>query len=293
MAKSEEKYAKRRLQTSYASTIVSLTLVLYMLGLLGLIVLHAKKLSDYVKENIGFSIMLKEDAKKADINMLQKKLDAAVYVNSTQFIGQDEAAKDLQSELGEDFVEFLGYNPLLSSIDVHLKASYANNDSLSIIEKQITENKIVKEVFYQKSLVHLVNENVKKIGVILLGFSALLLVIAIALVNNTIRLSVYSKRFLIKSMQLIGATQRFIRKPFVMKGIIQGVIGAVLAILLVAATIYFAQRQIKELKEFQDIELYLSLFALVGFLGIIISWISTYFAVRKYLKIKTDQLYYY
>lgn len=293
MAKSEEKYAKRRLKTSYVSTIVSLTLVLYMLGLLGLIVLHAKKLSDYVKENIGFSIMLKEDAKKADINMLQKKLDAAVYVNSTQFIGQDEAAKDLQSELGEDFVEFLGYNPLLSSIDVHLTASYANNDSLSIIEKQITENKIVKEVFYQKSLVHLVNENVKKIGVILLGFSILLLVIAIALVNNTIRLSVYSKRFLIKSMQLIGATQRFIRKPFVMKGIIQGVIGAVLAILLVAATIYFAQRQIKELKEFQDIELYLSLFALVGFLGIIISWISTYFAVRKYLKIKTDQLYYY
>lgn len=293
MAKSEEKYAKRRLKTSYVSTVVSLTLVLYMLGLLGLIVLHAKKLSDYVKENIGFSIMLKEDAKKADINMLQKKLDAAVYVNSTKFIGKDEAAEDLQAELGEDFVEFLGYNPLLSSIDVHLKASYANNDSLSIIEKQITENKIVKEVFYQKSLVHLVNENVKRIGVVLLGFSSLLLVIAIALINNTIRLSVYSKRFLIKSMQLIGATQRFIRKPFVIKGIMQGVIGAVLAILLVAATIYFAQRQIKELKEFQDIELYLSLFAIVGFLGIIISWISTYFAVRKYLKIKTDQLYYY
>lgn len=293
MAKSEEKFAKRRLRTSYASTIVSLSLVLYMLGLLGLIVLHAKKLSDYVKENIGFSIMLEDKAKEADVNMLQKKLDAAYYVRSTEYINKEKAAKDLQEDLGEDFVNFLGFNPLLSSIDVHLKADYANNDSLLIIEKQLMENSIVKEVFYQKSLVHLVNENVKRISFIILGFSTLLLIIAIALINNTIRLSVFSKRFLIKSMQLIGATQQFIRKPFVLNGILQGIIGAIIALILLSGTLYFAQLQVPELIEFQDINLFISLFAIVSVLGIIIAWISTHFAVRKYLKIKTDHLYYY
>lgn len=293
MAKSEEKYTRRRLRTSYISSLVSMALVLYMLGLLGFIVLHAQNLSNYVKENIGFSIFLYDNAKQADVLMLQKKLDATPYVKATKFVDKEEAAKELKAELGEDFVGFLGYNPLLSSIDVNLKADYTNRDSLEFIEKELMNNKIVKEVYYQKSLIHLVNENIKKISIVILSFSTLLLFIAIALINNTIRLSVFSKRFLIKSMLLIGATQGFIRKPFVIRGIVQGIIGALIAITLLAGTIYLGQNQIPELQTFQSIEMFATLFGFVSLLGIVIAWICTYFAVKKYLRINTDQLYYY
>jgi len=292
MAQQEDNYNRRRLQTSYITTIVSITLVLFMLGILGLIILHAKKLSDYVKENIGFSIIMKENVKEAGIIKLQKILDATEYVKSTKYITQEEAAKEFAEELGEDFTSFLGYNPLLATIEVRFKAEYANNDSLSIIKEKILVNSNVKEVFYQESLVDVVNKNVRKIGITLLGFSALLLIIAIALINNTIRLSVYSKRFLIRSMQLVGATRRFISKPFIWKGILQGVISAFIAILLLAGIIYVSQRELPELVNLQDIDLYLSLFLIVIILGIIISWFSNYFAVRKYIRLKTDYLYY-
>jgi len=293
MARNDEAYARRRLTTAYISTVVSMILVLYMLGLFGLVLLHAKKLSNYVKENIGLTLMLNENVKQADIQLFQKTLDATEYVKSTKFISKENAAKDLQKELGEDFVGFLGYNPLSSSLELKVKANYANNDSLAKINSKLKQNKIITEVFYQKSLVDAINDNLKKISFFLLGFSSLLLIIAIALINNTIRLSVYSKRFLIKTMQLIGATQRFIRKPFMIKGIMQGVIGAIIAIVLLILTIGFAQKQLPELIDLQDIDLFLTLFVFVILLGIFLSWVSTYFAVRKYLKIKTDNLYYY
>ena len=291
MAENQDKYAKRRLKSSYFSTIVSIALVLFMLGLLGLIILHARKLSDYVKENIGFSIILKETVKEVDIAQMQKVLDATEYVKSTEYITKEQAAKLLQQDLGEDFISFLGYNPLLSAIDVRLKASYANNDSISWIEKDLLANPKIKEVFYQKSLVNMVNENVKKISLVILGFSSLLLVISIALINNTIRLSIYSKRFLIKSMQLVGATQGFIRKPFVITGMIQGIYGALIAIGLLVGVLYIAQKEVPELFELQDMELFLSLFGIVIVLGIFISWISTAMAVRKYLRLKTEDIY--
>ena len=293
MARNDEAYARRRLTTAYISTVVSMILVLYMLGLFGLVLLHAKKLSNYVKENIGLTLMLNENVKEADIQLFQKTLDATEYVKSTKFISKENAAKDLQKELGEDFVGFLGYNPLSSSIELKVKANCANNDSLAKINSKLKQNKIITEVFYQKSLVDAINDNLKKISFFLLGFSSLLLIIAIALINNTIRLSVYSKRFLIKTMQLIGATQRFIRKPFMIKGIMQGVIGAIIAIVLLILTIGFAQKQLPELIDLQDIDLFLTLFVFVILLGIFLSWVSTYFAVKKYLKIKTDNLYYY
>jgi len=292
MGRDAETYARRRLTTAYISTVVSMILVLYMLGLFGMVLLHAKKLSDYVKENIGLTIMLNEQSKEADIQMFQKTLDASDYVKSTKFISKDNAAKILQKELGEDFVGFLGYNPLLSSIEIKVKTDYANNDSLLKITKKLQQYKVVNEVFYQKSLVDVINENLKKISFFLLGFSALLFVIAVALINNTIRLAVYTKRFLIKTMQLIGATQRFIRKPFIIKGIIQGVIGAILANVLLIFSIGFAQKQVAELIDLQDIDLFIFLFVFLIFLGAFLSWVSTFFAVRKYLKIKTDHLYY-
>jgi len=293
MARPEEIVIGRRLKTSYISTVVSITLVLYVLGLLGLIVMHARKLSEHVKENIGFSIVIADNARNAEISQLQKTLEILPAVKSTEFISSDKAAEDLTAELGEDFVGFLGYNPLFPSIEVKLHAAWANPDSLSVFESKVLKSNIVREVDYQKNLVHIVNENVRKIGIFLLLFGALLLVIAFSLINNTIRLSVFSKRFLIKSMQLVGATQSFIRKPFVIKGIIQGIIGAAISIALLLLSLYAAQKSVPELINFQDIEMLFTMFALVIFLGIIVSWISTYFAVKKYLHIKTDHLYLY
>ena len=292
MSKNEEKYAQRKLQSSYLSTVISVSLVLFMLGLLGLIVLHTKKLADYVKENIGLTIVLKDSIKEVDISQFQKSLDATNYVKTTEFVTKEQAAISLKEDLGEDFIQFLGYNPLLSSIDVHLKADYANPDSLLWIEREITKNSNVKEIYYQKSLVNLVNENVKKIGLIILIFSSLLLVVSIALINNSIRLAIYSKRFIIRTMQLVGATQGFIRRPFVFRGVRHGIYGAVVAILLLIGIIYWAQQEIPELIVLQDVDLFVTLFAFVIFLGILITWICTYLAVRKYLRLKTDDLYY-
>jgi len=289
----EFKYNKRRLQTSYVSTIVGITLVLYVLGLLGLIIIQAKKISDFVKENIGFSVIVKDDVKEADIYQLQKTLDAADFVKQTEYITKEQAAEELKNDLGEDFISFLGYNPLLPSIEVKLKADYANNDSLEIIEQRLLKNDGIKEVIYQKSLVHLVNENISRLSVMLLAFSALFLFITIALINNTIRLAVYSKRFLIKSMQLVGATQSFIRKPFITKGIAQGIVAALLTIGFLVLSLYWGEKRFPELINLNEIDSYMYLFGLVLLTGIIITWISTFFAVRKYLKINSDYLYYY
>ena len=292
MSKQEEKYNKRRLKSSYITTVVSISLVLFMLGLLGLIIMHAQKISNQVKENIGFSIFMKESAKEADVIRFQKSLDVSTFSKSTEYITKEEAAKNVSKNLGEDFVNFLGSNPLTAQIDVRLNASYANNDSLALIEKQMLKNDIVKEVYYQKSLVQLVNENIKKIGLVFLSFSSLLLIIAIALINNTIRLSVYSNRFLIKTMQLVGATQHFIRKPFLLKGIGSGIYGALIAIAFLAGVLYAAQQNFPDLVNIQEIDLYLIVFGIVIVLGILFSWISTFLAVRKYLNMKTDGLYY-
>lgn len=292
MAKHEEKYYRKRLQSSYITTVVSISLVLFMLGLLGLIILHAKKLSDYVKENISFSVIMKDNVKEAEIFRLQKILDAREYVKSTKYITKEEAAREFTAELGEDFTSFLGYNPLLPTIEVRFKAEYANNASLAIIKTEILKDNNVKEVFYLESLVDVVNKNVSKISFILLGFSLLLLIIAIALINNTIRLSVYSKRFIIRSMQLVGATRNFISRPFILIGILQGIIGSVITIFLLIGVIYIARREMPDLISLQDIDMFLLLFGMVILSGILISWLSNYFAVRKYIRIKTDSLYY-
>ncbi len=293
MARQEDKIIGRRLRSSYISTVMSITLVLFVLGLLGLIILQAQQLSDRVRESIVVSVFLSDSATDNAIGRLQSELESMPSVNETDYISRDKAAEQLIQELGEDFVGFLGYNPLSALFQIRLKAAYTNPDSLLLFEEKVGRNPIVTDVDYQKSLVHLVNENVKRIGIGLLAFSLLLLMIAFALINNTIRLSVFSKRFLIKSMQLVGATQSFIRRPFIIQGVLQGVIGALITILLLTATLYAGQRQIPEITMFYELQMLGILFAGVLLLGIIISYISTYFAVRKYLKIKTDFLYYY
>ncbi|MCX6246287.1 MAG: permease-like cell division protein FtsX [Bacteroidetes bacterium] len=291
MARQEDKYYNRKIRTSHFSTVVSITLVLFMLGLLGLLLLHTKKLSDYAKENIGFSIMIKEGIKEAGIMALLKKLDTEEYVKSTEYIPKDKAALQLKKELGEDFIGFLGYNPLLPTIDLRLKAEYASLESVSRIEKRLLSNPEVKEVFYQKDLLEMVNQNMERISLIILGFTTVLMIIAIALINNTIRLSVYSRRFVIRTMQLVGATRGFIRRPFIRNGIIDGLVGAVVAIGLLMVVMYFLFQEIPELIQMVDLKLYIALIITVLLLGILISWLSTWLSVRRYLRMKTDELY--
>ncbi len=280
-----------RLRSSYVTAIISISLVLLLLGLVGLLMLNAKKISDHVKENIGFSVILKEQVKEVDIIRLQKNLDASSYVKTTEYISAEEAAAELQKELGEDFLEFLGYNPLLPSIEVKLHAAYANPDSINMIQNELAVKEQVKELYYQESLIHLINENVRKISLILLGFSLLMFLIVAALINNTIRLSVYSKRFIIKTMQLVGATKAFIRRPFLLRSALHGVYGALIAIGLLTGGIYYIQQEFREVLNFQDVEILVILFGSIIIAGILISWISTFFAVNRYLRLQKDELY--
>jgi cell division transport system permease protein len=288
----DTKINKLQLRSSYFTSIISIALVLFIIGLLLFLVMNAKKLSDSVKENIGFSVLLNEPAKEADIIRLQKELDAKPFVRSTKYITKEESAKQLQNDLGEDFVNFLGYNPLPISIDVKMIASYANSDSLTIIEKKLQQNPLVKEVLYQKSLVHLINENIRKISIILLAFSALLFIIAIALINNTIRLSIYARRFLIRTMQLVGATRSFIRKPFLYKSILHGIYASIIAYCLLGSLVYIGRQELPELIDFQNIEVFILVFAFILIIGVSITVICTFFAINKFLGLTQDELYY-
>lgn len=282
---------RRRLTTSYVTSVVSITLVLFLLGIAGILILHTQKLSKYVKENVGISVYLNEDAREVDIFSLQKSLDAMKFVKETRYITPQKAAEDFQKELGEEFVEFLGYNPLPSSIDVKLYADYANPDSFARVSKIFLTYPLVADVAYQKDLIFDINNNIRIISAAIFAFCILLFIIAITLINNTIRLTVYSKRFIIRTMQLVGAFPSLIRRPFIMRGITQGFIAAVLAIILLIITLYIIEKQLDDLFSFQDYQILGIVFGLILLIGLLIAWISTLFSVNKYLKMKTDNLY--
>lgn len=284
--------AKRKLRSSYATMIISISLVLFLLGIIGFLMLNANRLSVYVKENLGFTVLIKDNSREAEVMRLQKILNAAPYVRVAEYINKEQAADLLRDELGEDFVEFLGYNPLLASIEVKLSAAWANPDSMARIEAQVMGFPEVKEVHYQKNLLQAINENVRRISIILGAFSLLLLLIAMALINNTIRLSVYSRRFLIRTMQLVGATRGFIRKPFLFKSILHGLAGATVAILLLSTVIYGVSNELDGVIGFSDVLMIGVLFGFVVFIGIVFTSVSTFFAVNKYLRLRTDELYY-
>lgn len=292
MAKYQEGISKGRLRSSYLTQIVSISLVLFLLGLLGFVLINARELSDYFRESLSFSVMLNEESREADIRMLQKDLDAKHFVKSTEYISKEQAAENLREELGEDFLTFMGYNPLLPSIDVYLLADYTHPDSVLNIERYLMDYDVVNEVYFQESFLHLINENVKKISVFLLIFSGLLLFISLTIINNTIRLSVYSKRFIIRAMQLVGATRSFIRKPFLLRSIVHGIIAALFSVVLLMAILYFVEQEFYLLFTLQDIGLLLYLFGGIIVLGILINLVSTFFSVSKYLGISEDKLYY-
>jgi cell division transport system permease protein len=284
---------ERQVKASYVTTIISITLVLFTLGFLGMVLLNARTLSRYIKENIGFEVVIKKGTKEADILRLQKIFDSKTYVKYTEYITKEEAAERLKKTLGDDFISFLGEdnNPLLPSLEVKFDADWTSPDSLKIIETNVLKNSIVKEVYYHKSLLNVINKNVKRIGFILIIISLVLTIISIALINNTIRLAVYAKRHIIKSMQLVGATNGFIRKPFVLKGMLHGAISAIFAILLLAATSAFLKENIPEINMLQDRNTTLILYLMVIITGVAISGISTWLAVTRYLKTGSDKLY--
>ena len=284
--------AAQKLKTSSVTVVISLALVLFMLGLLGLVVINAKKLSNHIKENVGFQVVLKDTTTQAELDILKQEISSSAFAKKVDYISKDEAAKKLQKDLGEDFITFLGYNPLLSSLDIKLNSDYANIDSLAGFEKQIMQKHFVKEVIYHKDMIKQVNDNAKLISLYISIFSGLLLVVAIALINNTIRLSIYAKRFLIRTMYLVGATQGFIRRPFIFKGIRQGIVAGLLAGFLLAGFLVLSTNYIPDLLQLQDPNLLAVLFLGIVILGVLISGLSASFSVRKYLRLKTDDLYF-
>lgn len=292
MVSTRDKIAKRRMRGSYVTTVVGIALVLFMLGCLGLILLNANKLSTHVKENIRFQIYLKDEAKDVEVSKLKKSIDASAYAKSSQLVTKEEAAAKLKEDIGEDFIEFLdGANPLPVTIELKLNASYAHPDSIAWIVDELEAQSAVKELAYSKDLISKMNENMGKVSLVLIGFSLILLFIAIALINNTIRLAMYSKRFIIRSMQLVGATRGFIQRPFLMQGVVQGVLGGIVAMGLLAGVIFLLKKEIPASFQFDDLSIFAKLFGLTVVLGILIAFFSTFFAVNRYIRMKLDDLY--
>lgn len=263
-----------------------------MLGALGLLIINANKLSKHFKENVGFQVYLKDTATSAQTDGLLQELSNARFTKSVVLISKDQAAEKLKADLGEDFVSFLGSNPLLNSIDIKLDENHANTDTLQIIEKSILQKAFVKEVVYQKDMINNLNKNTKAVAFFIFIFSGSLLIVAIALINNTIRLSIYSQRFLIRTMYLVGATQSFISKPFVFKGLRQGIIAGIIAGLMLAGFLILSTKFIPDLLQIQEENVLAILFCGIILIGVIISAVSAFFAVYRYLRLKTSDLYF-
>jgi len=292
MKKNETGFSKTKLRSSYLTLVVSVSLVLFLLGILGLVLINAKGLSDYFRESLSFWVMLDDNAKEADIRLLQKDLDAKTYIKSTEYVSKDEAALKMREELGEDFISFLGDNPLPPSIDVYLVSDYTSPDSVAKIEKYILEYPFVKEVYYQESLLYLINENVNKISLFLLVISLFLFLIALTIINNTIRISIYSKRFIIRTMQLVGATRAFIRKPFLVQSAFHGFLAALISMILLMGLLYLIEKEFFLMFTFENTHLLILLALAIILTGVLINIVSTYFSVNRYLSISEDKLYY-
>jgi cell division transport system permease protein len=287
----DKRLVRRTQRSSRLSTIISISLVLFLLGTLGVLLLHAGRVSNYVKENIEINLEIKPDADSAAVMDLQKRILAASYVKSARYVSREEAADSLKNELGEDFVNFLGFNPLNASIDIRLKAEYTDTAVIEQFIASLRSNSVVRGVQYQASLVESINRNIRTLTWIILSFSLLLLLVSIALINNTIRISLYARRLLIKSMLLVGATRGFIRKPFLMNSIWNGIIGGLVGVVFLAVLIYLASRKIPELALIRDPKLLATVACGIVVGGALLSFLCTYFAVNKYLRYRTEDLY--
>ncbi|WP_310994069.1 cell division protein FtsX [Aequorivita marina] len=292
MSSSFEKYQKRRLISSYFSVVISISLVLFLLGLLGLLVLNSKKVADYFKEQIAITVFLKDSAKEVEITQLKQSLALAEYTKSATFVSKEEAADEHQETLGENFIEYLGENPLQNSIDVYILADYVTPEKMEDITSELKNKGFVDDVIYDKPLIAQLTENVKRISFWILVISGIFTFIAVLLINSSIRLSIYAKRFTIKTMQMVGATKRFIRKPFVWKSIRFGIVGAIVAMIGMGLVLYYLNDSFPQLQLLDDPILLGVLFAFIFLMGILITWISTFIATQRFLNLRTDDLYY-
>ena len=287
MASSFENYNKRRLISSYFSVVLSIFLVLFLLGALGLFVINSKKITNDFKENIPMTVFFNNDAKDSTISAFDTELKNAKFIKEYAFVHKDSAAKNNVDIVGKDFMEFLGFNPLQNSFDIHLKGDYVNADSIKKIERNIRKNEMVSEIIYDKELVDIVNENVTKITFWILIISGILTVVAMLLINSSMRLSIYSHRFTIKTMQMVGATKSFIRKPFIWRSIKLGLIGSGLAIIGIIALAIYVDGIFPSLGIAKDyVSLGIVITGVLG-IGILITWISTFFATQRFLNLKT------
>lgn len=290
---SNKNSTKIRYAGSYFISLISMILVLFVLGMYALTVVFTDSMLDYVKENIGFEIVIKNKVKEDDINKLKNELSKKDYVKSVEYISKEEATNRMKEELGEDFLQWLGdvENPLLPSLDVRFIADYANSDSMAMVEKWVGKKSIVKEVIYQKSLTNTINDNIGKIKIILFALSLILLMIAISLISHTIRLSVYSRRFTVRTMQLVGATYGFIMKPFVKTYMLQGLIASIITLILMTVILYGAVDYLPVI-DFSTtntdiIIIYISMLIL----SLLLTSFSTIFSMSRYLNADIDKFY--
>ena len=291
MSSSFEKFQKRRLISSYFSVVLSVFLVLFLLGILGLFVINSKKLSDDFKEEIAMTVFFKNEANDSVINAFQNELKVAKFVKSSVYVTKEQAAKQHTDIIGEDFITFLGANPLQNSFDIHLKADYIDTENIRKIESRFRANEMVSDIVYDKQLVSLVNDNIKKVSMWILIVSGILAFIAVILINSSMRLSIYSNRFIIKTMQMVGATKSFIRKPFIMRSIKLGLIGSFLAVLALIGLLVYLDTTFPNLGILNDPIMTGAVLVSVMLVGILITWISTFFATQRYLNLRTDDLY--
>ncbi len=281
----------RRLLTSYFSVVLSISIVLFMMGAFFLIVFNASKISNDFKEKIPITIYLKNDAKKIEIEQLIKKLNLKDYTNSLNYISKEKGAEILINEIGEDFIEFYGTNPLLNSIDVFLKSEFVTTLVFDEISSELNNTDFIDEIIYDAPLVSLINDNINKIKYWILGIAMFFLIISIVVINGSIRLSIYSNRMNIKTMQMVGATRRFIRKPFINTHIKLGLIGSLIAVIMLSSSLYYIQINFEYFNFESDMTLIISMFGSISVFSIIITYLCTFFATQKFLKIKIEQLY--
>ena len=291
MSSSFDNFQKRRLISSYFSVVLSVFLVLFLLGILGLFIINSKKLANDFKENIAMTVFFKNEANDSIVKAFGTQIKASPFVKSYTYVTKEAAAKEHTDIIGEDFMEFLGENPLQNSYDIHLKGDYVIKDSITKIEAGLRKNTMISDIVYDKQLVNLVNDNIKKVSMWILVISVFLAFIAVLLINSSLRLSIHSNRFIIKTMQMVGATKAFIRKPFVMRSVKLGMIGAALAVLALIGVLIYVETSFPNLGILEDKAMIgLVLLAVLG-IGVFITWLSTYFATQRFLNLRTDDLY--
>ena len=292
MGKAENKIMRRRLMNAYLSSVISISLVLLLVGVASMLLVNAKSVSDYFKENMQVSVLMKQNVTDEAALEYKDDLDDARYIKSTTFISKEQGQRELAAQLGEDFLDVFETSPIPVSIDVTLDADYVSADSLEIVKAEISERPLVEEVVYQRSLVDALNANLSRISLILGVFIALLLFISFVLINNTVRLNVFARRFTIHTMKLVGATRSFIRAPFLVQSAFQGIFAAFIAIIVLVGLLFLMRSSFAELFEIFRLDLLLVVIGIVIASGLIICLVSTYFVVNKLISLRKDELYY-